>query len=448
MHIVLENNDLVRTTKYMFAYTAYKIMLEFAYAFGVSYWYGYMGFENTPNVGKMILSYIVFWMLVIILPKEPSKYGSLINLYFSICIVPMLSFYWFANRRTIYALLVALFFVILIGSSKLQMKSFVALKGRNEQYEFIINIIFIIYICMCIFMGIRRGGIDSRAFSFDFIYSLRAEFYSQTVVEGYLVNWCAKALFPTLSIYFIYRKKYIKVAICISLQVFLYLCYGYKAYLLSAFFGIGLYLIGKYFDLIKKHTNLVALIVFSIMLFPSYFSRIENVIGKIGFKINNVFAMRMLFEPARIEYGYFYFFESIEKLFFSEGLIGKAFDIKYPYDKPIGFIITNFLNGIDAVSNANTGILADSYAELGILGIFLIAIIAGMMFALIEKIAYDLPDYVILGMLAYPVVMLNDNPLLTNLLTNGWIIDIFMIFLFEGAVKKQNPKLAMAYADM
>lgn len=94
---------------------------------------------------------------------------------------------------------------------------------------------------------------------------------------------------------------------------------------------------------------------FIVLLIPSYFSRMQNIIGKISFKINNVYAMRMLFEPARIEYGYFDFFSSEKKLFFSEGLIGKAFDLNYPYDRPIGFVITNFLNGEDAVNNAIRG---------------------------------------------------------------------------------------------
>ena len=287
-------------------------------------------------------------------------------------------------------------------------------------------------------MGVKRGGVDSRALSFESIYSLRGEAYSQTALEGYLINWCTKALFPTLSIYFVYTKKYTKTIICFVLQIFLYLCYGYKAYLLSAFFGIGLYILEKICWNFKKKTNLIPTMTFIVLLIPSYFSRMQNIIGKISFKINNVYAMRMLFEPARIEYGYFDFFSSEKKLFFSEGLIGKAFDLNYPYDRPIGFVITNFLNGEDAVSNANTGILADSYAELGILGILLIAILSGIMIGLIEKITYDLPIYVVIGILAYPIVMLNDNPLLTNLLTNGWLIDIFMLLLIEGAVKKNN----------
>lgn len=69
-------------------------------------------------------------------------------------------------------------------------------------------------------MGVKRGGVDSRALSFESIYSLRGEAYSQTALEGYLINWCTKALFPTLSIYFVYTKKYTKTIICFVLQIF------------------------------------------------------------------------------------------------------------------------------------------------------------------------------------------------------------------------------------
>lgn len=438
MHIVVEKNDLDKSFKYILIYTIYKIMLELAYILGVSYWYGYMGFIYTPNFVKLVFSYFVFWVLIMIIPKKTSKYGMLINLYFSICVVPMLSFFWLANRMTMHILLVVMFFVVMLGSSKIQAPFQIMLAGSNYKYQFVIHIIFILYVFTCIFMGIKRGGIDQRAFSFDSIYSLRSEEYSQTIIEGYLVNWCAKALFPTLSVYFLYSKQYIKNIICLALQCFLYLCYGYKAYILSALLGMGLYMLGVLFSTIRKETNLEAILVFIAMLIPTYFSRIGNFIGKIGFKVNNVYAMRMLFEPARIEYGYFDFFKNNDKLFFSEGLVGRAFDINYPYDKPIGFIITNFLNGNDAVSNANTGILADSYAELGVLGVLLIAIVAGVIFGFIEKITCDLPVYVVTGILAYPIVMLNDNPLLTNLLTNGWFIDIFMLFLIEGAVREKK----------
>lgn len=438
MHIVLEKIDLNKLIKYILIYTFYKIMLELAYIIGVSYWYGYMGFLYILNLCKMVVSYLILVALVVVIPKDATKYGTLINFYFSICIIPMLSFYWLANRMTVYVLLVITFFVVMVCSSRVQIPYQMILNGENYRYEFVINFIFIIYVFVCIFMGVKRGGVDSRALSFESIYSLRGEAYSQTALEGYLINWCTKALFPTLSIYFVYTKKYTKTIICFVLQIFLYLCYGYKAYLLSAFFGIGLYILEKICWNFKKKTNLIPTMTFIVLLIPSYFSRMQNIIGKISFKINNVYAMRMLFEPARIEYGYFDFFSSEKKLFFSEGLIGKAFDLNYPYDRPIGFVITNFLNGEDAVSNANTGILADSYAELGILGILLIAILSGIMIGLIEKITYDLPIYVVIGILAYPIVMLNDNPLLTNLLTNGWLIDIFMLLLIEGAVKKNN----------
>ena len=145
----------------------------------------------------------------------------------------------------------------------------------------------------------------------------------------------------------------------------------------------------------------------------------------------------MLFEPARIQNGYFDFFSSNNKLFFSEGLIGKLFGLHYPYDNAIGFVITRHLNGIDAVSNSNTGVIADSFSQLGVPGIVIIAILMGAIIVLIKRICIYTPSYCITAMFFYPIFMWNDNPLLTNLLTNGLVLDIILLVLVEGALRSR-----------
>ena len=139
MHIVLEKIDLNKLIKYILIYTFYKIMLELAYIIGVSYWYGYMGFLYIPNLCKMVVSYLILVALVVVIPKDATKYGTLINFYFSICIIPMLSFYWLANRMTVYVLLVITFFVVMVCSSRVQIPYQMILNGENYRYEFVIN---------------------------------------------------------------------------------------------------------------------------------------------------------------------------------------------------------------------------------------------------------------------------------------------------------------------
>lgn len=427
---------------YIAIYLAYKVLLEIAYVQGVSYWYDYLGFVYEPNVIKAVVSYALSIVLLINLPKKLSIDGVLINTYFSICVMPILSFYWLANKATIHVVYVILFFLIFryvssLDRSKLRITVF----RTSNKYKVALEILFVLYIVLCLYLGIGRGGIDTRAFSFSLIYELRSE-GGDDGIWGYIASWCVKSFFPMFCIYFIYTKRYLKMLICLFLQIFMYLCYGFKAYLLSAIMTVVVYIIGKYCYERKKESNIWILSIFVIGLLPSLFTKAGGLFGALCFSLNNTFAMRMIFEPARIAFGYFEFFSAQNKLYFSEGLIGKLFGLNYPYgNEPIGFVLTRYMNGSSAVSNSNTGIVADSYAQLGVLGIILIPILAGLVILLIKKISRVLPNYFVIATLFYPVFMLNDNPLLTNILTNGWVIDIIMLVLLEGALTARRATL-------
>ncbi len=426
---------------YVGIYLFYKVILECAYFISVSYWYSYIGFELKPSISKCIISYIIFVALLFVVPRELSINGQLLNTFFSIAIVPTLSFYWMADKSLTYVILVVVFFLIFNFIAGIKQKPINILIFENPyKCKIFIDIIFAIYLLSCIYMGLQRGGIDVRAFSFSTIYDLRSEGTDSGVLEAYLLNWCTKSLFPMLCIFFLYNEKYIRVIMCMVAQGFMYLCYGYKAYILSAVLTVTIYYVGRYACLHKKESNIRNLFIFIIGLLPCCLSRLSGFIGKMAFGINNVYAMRMLFEPARIGNGYFEFFSQNEKLHFSEGIIGKLLGLHYPYSEAIGFVVTRYMNGANAVSNSNTGIIADSYAELGLIGIFIIAILVGVIVLFIKRICRSLPSYFVMAAFFYPVIMLNDNPLLTNLLTDGWALDIIMIILFERVIFTKNKK--------
>lgn len=428
--------------KYAVIYLIYKILLEYTYVIGVSYWYSYLGFNYNPNIDKCILSYVIFGVLLFVLPRDLSINGQLLNTFFAVNTVPMLSFYWLANKQTSFTLYAVLFFLIFNKISKIHAKPLVIRIDRGHlKYNGIITAFFVIFVLSCFYMGVKRGGIDARSFSFSTIYELRAEGNGMNGLEAYLSNWCTKSLFPMLTIYYIYIKKYFRTFICMLCQIFMYLCYGYKAYLLAAILTLAIYYIGKYSFNKHKESNIRNLFVFIIGLVPCCLTTIKGLVGTICFGINNTYAMRMLYEPARIEHGYFEFFSQNNKLFFSEGLIGKLFGLHYPYDSAIGFVVTRYLNGQEAVSNSNTGIVADSYAQLGVWGILIIAVLAGCLIVVIKQICIHIPTYFIVAAFFYPVIMLNDNPLLTNLLTNGWILDICLLILIEGALRQKNSTI-------
>lgn len=125
-------------------------------------------------------------------------------------------------------------------------------------------------------------------------------------------------------------------------------------------------------------------------------------------------------------------------MFFSEGLIGKLFGLHCPYDDAIGFMITRHLNCIDAVSNSNTGVIAYSFSQLGVPETVIIAMLMDTIIVLSKRICIYTLSCCITAMFFYHFFMWNDNPLLTNLLTNGLVLDIALLILVEGVLRSRT----------
>lgn len=432
MKVKINLKDLFLTVSVL---TFYRMLLDYTYSSFISPTFFYMGHIFIPNIGKGIFSYFMMYVLFLCIPQKHSKYGQFLNLFFSFSIVPLLSFYWLADKDTNSMVLSCLFFLIMTLSFRNSSKPIVLKKSIN--YIKIIELIFYFYIFACIYLGIKRGGIDMRSLNLGSIYSLRSEYNGTGTISGYLLNWCTKAFFPTLTTYYLFTNHKFKVLIAILMQFFLFMCYGSKAYLLSIFLLVVIYYLIKHVTKYPSYINMLIQSFFGLLLIPIFFTKYNNILGKLGVLFRDVYGLRMFFEPSRIKFGYFSFFNYYPKLYFSEGIIGKLLNLHYPYDKPIGFIITKFMDGSKAVSNSNTGIISDSYAQLGIFGIILIAFLTATTFYFIVGVTNNLPNYFVLSALVNPIALLNDNAFLTNILTHGWFIIIIMFLLFEGALNSK-----------
>ena len=339
-----------------------------------------------------------------------------------------------ANRSFLGVYCYCLFFLILILSVSSNKKKLIV-KGECKTFKKILFIIFVLYLIICLAMGVQRGGIDARAFSFTEIYQMRAEYDDSSGISGYLASWCAKSMFPIFTSYFLYLDKKKYVFLCILAQLFLYFCFGYKGYLFSIFFVVFLYYTLKKYN--SSQNDTVILLGFILLSSLSLLIYFEGILGIIGKNVSSVFAMRMLFEPSRIAFGYIDFFSGEEKLYFSEGIIGHLLGIPYRFNEPIGYVLTKYMNGIDVISNSNTGIISDSYAELGMCGVVIISCLTGFIFKFIERATNYIPSFVVMASLGHPIVILNATPLLTNILTNGWALDIILLMIINGSLIKK-----------
>jgi hypothetical protein len=399
----------------------YKLTIEIVYAFIISPIYDYTGLELKINMFSFILSNFYLLFLIRMMPKSKSKPSTYLYLIFLVFLtIPTLSYYWLNNQNQIYMFFVVISCVLVSLILRLKRVYFLLdfKYGRH-----IISFIFVLYILISLYLILIRGGVDIRALDFKFIYELRSE-SSLPGALGYLLSWSAKVFSPFFFAYFYYTRNRNGILSVFLIQLLLYLSFGFKAYL----FSIGMMILCIYafkenrFEI--KFTN-----SFTILILGSIG---VDLLG-ISDSLKNTIPFRMVFVPAQIQFQYFEFFKSREKMLFAEGLIGRILSIKSPFDVPVSFVISDyFRQGV--VSNSNTGVFSDAYANAGFVNMIAMAILLGIILSLVDSFSQKIPIHIVVAAFSYIMFVLNDNSLLTALLTGGIWLLLILLMVFNAQI--------------
>lgn len=410
------------TIKEVFTYLLiYKFVIEFMYINVISPKYGYMGLALDISYFGFFVSNAYLMLLSLVFPKNKNKPSTylLVILYLFI-IIPTLSYYWMNNKSLIYLTFVVISSVIISIIANINVTSIII---KSKTANFWIYMMLAFYLITTIFLIIQRGGIDPRAFNFDEVYDLRSE-NQLGGIYGYLMNWSAKALCPFFFAYFYFKKKYIFLIPIVILQLLMYLSFGNKAFLFSIGIVFLNLVIAKSGNFVKKFV--LSLSLLNIMAFILDHFEVTDILRR-------AIPYRLLYIPTQIQYQYYEFFQEKEKLLFADGIVGKLFSISSPFSEKIGFVIASYFHN-GAISNSNTGIFADAYANGGLLAMLLISIILGLVMKFIDITTNKLPIYIVVGALSYIMFVLNDTSLLTTLFTGGLGLMMLLLLLFSSSL--------------
>lgn len=396
-----------------------------------------MKFGYAPDGWAFLLSYFYCICLVLLIPELPNRVSVLFCHFFCITsVVPTMVFYWTNGKEHIYPFflfaMVSLVFVFANLKIRIPLNK---LYRETKIYAYFMYTLFVFYCGCVLYLCIKGGGIDLRALSLIESVQIRNDASELSALDGYLLNWMAKAFTPFFMGYMLYKRKYILNLICMINQVLLYFTFGHKAYLLSIALFWLLFILTK----LCRDAKVMYYLSFAAMC------GVATLYG-LGCKSKLVWliawqgVMRLLYAPATVKFMYYEYFSEREKLFFSEGIIGKILGLDYPYDKPIGFVITEHFWGPEVESNSNTGVLGDLYSQAGYLGMVLGGILLGFIILIMDMLSTNIPRAYKIAMVSFVCISLNDNPLQTTLLTGGWVIMIFLLMLFnlELDAERQN----------
>ena len=397
----------------------YKIIIEFVYLNRISPLFSYSLLTTDINLNKMIYSWVLCIIICAVHPINKNKPSTYLFLLMTLIIwIPLISFYWMSNKNTAYVSCEVLCVLIIAVCCRVKKKELFL--GKSVSH-LLFDILFVVYVLLTVYLIIKRGGIDARAFDFKNVYQIRSEYNNLRSLDGYLVNWSAKAFFPVMSAYMFLRNKKIALIVAFLMQIGLYLSYGYKAFLASTF------LLMLIFTLVLKKNTLKSIVTtFSIGNIAAYYLDVFEITDA----LRTFLPYRTLFIPAKNQFHYFEYFTSHDFLHLSGSFLGRLFSASYQYDRPIGYVVEAYF--INSGSNGNTGVFSYGFADFGFWGMIVVAVIVGFLFWLVDNTTYNLPIFMTVGALSYWVVTMNDNSILITMVTGGFLLLLFMLMLMNN----------------
>lgn len=394
----------------------YRIIYEVFYIKITSKIFAYSYLDYQPNVPKAVLSYGVFFLVLLIPRKKDSVSRYLLDIMLMFTMIPIMSLYWQSNRPTPYFLMCVCCYCLLSLVCYLPEH----IRGRRVFWRSCpmrLHMVKSLAVILAVLFGmfiLTFGLADLRALNLYQVYEVRGE-RNFSGIWAYLVNWIPYAMIPCLLCISLAKKNRGFVVLAVCMQCYFFLFSGSKTALLS----VGLIIMSYFF--VEKGIDFITCWTVALTLLQAAAAFIYVYLGELmPFALIPV---RLLSIPASISFRHYVFFSKNPKLYFAENFIGKLLGIKSPYN-----VFSTYLLGDGA--NSNTGFLGDAYDNAGFLCMAAYSLILGLIFRYIDGVSYHsqkkyLPVFV--GILTYTMIYLNDGTLTAVMLTGGLFINMFVL---------------------
>jgi hypothetical protein len=385
-----------------------------------------MNFSLDFNIIKFAESYFLLFLISFFIPKFKKKISNVVIwIIVLLSYIPMLTLYAFKNESRIFMFSSSIFwiFIFILKNISFRVKHFYNLKQGKMMCFGLACFLFILAI-----FSLFGEYNPSITFDFSNIYEIRAH-YTATVsfLNGYLFNWIAKIIIPFLLAFFFVRRKWLYILPLLLMQVFLFSVTGHKIYFFIPFFCFGLIWI---MERKNSFSWLILILIFIITMGIILYLIFDNIL------FMSWFTRRIMFIPSLLSFEYYNFFSKHQHVYLSYHWPFKIF-LSRPYRlDPAGLIGEIYHNG----SHANNGMMSDGYINFGFLGMVLWAIVYAVIFKIIDFLSYGKDQKVAICIISTLALSFISGSLLTNFLTKGLVLALFLLYLLPYN-QKNNFKI-------
>jgi len=400
----------------------FRALLEASYVNIVSTVFGYLGYSINFQLSNYILSWLIFILSFVMVRGRITRVSD----YFFITallgvLAPITILYGYDANRDLLPLLtvyVALFLTYIISHIK-----FFSFKGLptikyGMGIAVVVSLVFVVLLIVWYFVSGVKFNLD-----FSKVYEFRrgnAEIAARGIL-AYTNNWTYQIFNVTLFTFALLYKRYFIAVILFLIQVYFFAASAHKAVLFYPVLVVGIWF---YFR--KTNSAVVVPFIFSSVIVASLLT--YYFMGDVT--ASSLFSRRVFFVPARLTYDYFEFFASNPNVYWSNSILKSL--VEYPYDRPVGEVIGQFLGKDDL--NANNGFVSMGFAHAGYLGVIFYSILVGILLRFIDDITFlSLPLWVSLSLTIVPLrSFLISTDLFTAMLTHGFFVAIIIIYLVRS----------------
>lgn len=254
-------------------------------------------------------------------------------------------------------------------------------------------------------------------------YGVRLAAREQGALTGYLLRIAGNVLAPVVMVWGLFSRPPRRTMLLAASLVLFVLVYSFDGTKSTLFSPI---LIASLWVVVSKRISTSRLSVLAIMLvWVGMF--IDYALGKPMF--TGIGIRRLVFVPGLLTTYYYDYFVLLNHplYYYSHSFLRHVFP--NPYDTSPAFLIGRTYFSSTFATSANANFLADAIANLGNVGIPLLAAIAGVYVYFMRALARGREELsLLIG--AIPIYALTNSSFFTTLLTHGLFLSTIIIWLF------------------
>jgi hypothetical protein len=404
------------------------IILEYSFVYIILGEYGEFRRFASPEVALAnhfvgILLALSLTSFLVIFPCSDFIY-AILNIILVISIYPALILYEHLGTDWRIVMLHVVYFLSIYIFSNLLKLNFGTSTVKESQKTTTLLMISVLLIVP--FVVLFAPHIDISNLALSNIYESRAiEVELSTPYTGYVYSPLTNILLPTLLVFSLIQKEYLKASAAVIMLLFMFLVGGHK----TVFFGTFLVLFFYFGHYYRKITFLFAGIVVAVL-----FAIIAHSISDFYFP-TSLITRRIFFLPAILEVGYFDFFDG-SPLYWSDSVLRSINE--YPYElAPRNLVGQHVL--LNPLTNANNGIISDGFMNFGIAGSLMNIFFVSALYAIFNSLRISARFF---GLFFILFFTLYSTYFFTAMLTHGVILLVIMAALFL-----QNSRQKYDFSD-